>query len=115
MSEQGRAMGNGHGWTLERWLLVLTFVGTSLIGVFGLGVQWNETTHVKAEQAAQAKQAAEFAASVERTYLRSDVYAADRQRLSDSIDRLTRVLEGKEGRRPIGPTFSDGTGQFGGH
>lgn len=79
-------MGNGGGWNLERWLLVATFVGTVTAFVFGMGVQWNETTHVKAQQKAMAD-------SLKTDYVRSDVYAADRRALTDAIDRLTKALE----------------------
>ena len=94
-------MGNGHGWTLERWLLVVSSAFTAIALVFGMGVQWNETTHVKASQAALAE-------SIQRDYVRSDVYAADRRELSAAIDRLTRALEQqqeRDERRPPSPVF----------
>lgn len=69
-------------WTIERILLVATFIMSTLAFVFGLGVQWARTTRLEAELEA-----------VPRTYVRTDVYTADRQRLSESIDRLTRALD----------------------
>lgn len=92
-------MGNGLGWTVERWLLVATFVGTATAFIFGMGVQWNETTHVKASQKALAE-------TIQRDYVRSDVYAADRRELTAAIDRLTRALEQQQDdSRPKGRMF----------
>jgi hypothetical protein len=76
-------------WSLERWMMTLTFAGSAVAIVFGLGVQWNETIHVKANQAAMAN-------SLKTDYVRADVYAADRRELSAAIDRLTRTLEQRE-------------------
>ena len=76
-------------WTLERWLLIATFICSATAVIFGFGVQWNETTHVKATQNAMAE-------SLRTEYVRADVYASDRRELTNAIDRLTRALEQRE-------------------
>ncbi len=73
------------GWTLERWLLIATFSCSAVAVVFGLGVQWNETAQVKARIASLNAQMSD--------YVRADVYASDQRRLSEAIDRLTKVLD----------------------
>ena len=70
------------GWTLERLMLVGTFVLSALGFTFGLGVNWSRITQTEAQLKA-----------FEQTYVRSDVYAADQRRLSESVDRLTRAIE----------------------
>jgi hypothetical protein len=74
---------NGHGkLTVERSLLILTFSASVIALIFGAGVNWAHIT----EQDAALK-------AFERTYLRSDVYAADQRRLSESLDRLSEELK----------------------
>lgn len=93
--ERGRLM----GWSLERWLLVATFTCSCVVVVFGMGVQWNETTYVKATQKALAD-------TLRTDYVRSDVYAADRRELTSAIDRLTKALEQRpEPSAPRGRMF----------
>ena len=77
-------------WTAERWIGVMTFVLSALGFTFGLGVNWAHIT----EQDAQLK-------AFERTYVRSDVYAADQRRLSESVDRLTRAIETLQAAQPV--------------
>jgi len=74
------------GWTVERWLLILTFITSVIAVIFGLGVQWNETTSVKASVIA-------INTALKQDYVRTDVYAADQRRLTEAIERLTRVLD----------------------
>ena len=87
-------------WTVERWLLIATFVCSATAVVFGMGMQWSETTHIKATVAA-------VASSMEADYVRADVYAADRRELTAAIDRLTRALEQRDAEppRPSGRIF----------
>lgn len=86
-------------WTVDRWILVATFACSAIAVVFGLGVQWSETTSVKASVIA-------INAALRQDYVRADVYASDQRRLSDAIERLTRALEAEpapvvsQGRRP---------------
>lgn len=83
-------------WTVERWLMVMTFVLSALGFTFGLGVNWAHIT----EQDANLK-------AFERTYVRSDVYAADQRRLSESVDRLTRAIETMQVQQaPRVPSFT---------
>lgn len=85
-----------HRWSVERWLQVLTFIGVVLMGTFGLGAQWNETSSLKASVNA-------INAALGKDYVRADVYAADQRRLSEAIDRLTRALEAAQppARTPV--------------
>lgn len=69
-------------WTVERWLLVATFVLSALGFTFGLGVNWARIT---AQEAAIA--------AIDKTYLRADVYASDQRRISESLDRLSDELK----------------------
>lgn len=69
-------------WSVERWLMVSTFVLSALGFTFGLGVNW---AHISEQDAALK--------AFERTYLRSDVYAADQRRVSESLDRLSAELK----------------------
>lgn len=69
-------------WTVERWLLVLTFILSGIAFTFGLGVNWAHITEQDARQKA-----------FEQAYLRVDLYDRDQRRLSESLDRLTRQLE----------------------
>ena len=85
-------------WTIERWLLVLTFMGTLVIGVFGLGVQWNEMTSIKANVTA-------INAALRQDYVRADVYAADQRRYAEAIDRLTAAVERLSTPDPRVPRF----------
>jgi hypothetical protein len=71
-----------HKWTFERVALALTLVTSVIAFVFGLGVNWSRITQQEARIEA-----------FERAYLRADVYAANQQRLTDSIDRLTVELQ----------------------
>lgn len=73
-------------WSVERWLLVLTFISSLAAMVFGLGVNW---AHIS-EQDSRQKAFEELA---NRTFVRADVYAAEQRSLSESLDRLTRTLE----------------------
>jgi hypothetical protein len=69
-------------WSIERWLLVLTFALSSVAFVFGLGVNW---AHITEQDAAIS--------AFEKTYLRADVYASDQRRISESLDRLSDELK----------------------
>lgn len=75
-------------WTIERKLLVGTFVFTVLGFTFGLGVNWAMIVQHKKELD-----------EVPRTYLRRDVYEADQRRLTEAINRLTITLERMEDSR----------------
>jgi len=78
-------------WTVERWLLIATFCTSAIAIVFGLGVQWSKTTSVEASVVA-------IQAALSTDYVRADVYAAEQRRLSEAIDRLTKVLD-EQGRK----------------
>ena len=77
------------GWTVERKLLVGTFIMSVLGFTFGLGVNYARLTQQEAViQALQAFNKDDLPA----TYLRRDVYQADQQRLTDAINQLTHTL-----------------------
>lgn len=76
-------------FTLERWLLVATFVTSVAAFVFGAGVQWAKTTAVDARVDATNEQIA----AIQVEYVRRDVYTAEQVRLSEAIDRLSRAVE----------------------
>lgn len=93
-----------HGWTFDRWLLVISMVGSVLGITFGVGVNWNHITEQDARQKA-------FEEMVTHTYVRQDVYSVNQQNLTDSLDRLNRTLERMQERErekqalPAVPTF----------
>lgn len=70
------------GWTVERVLLVMTFLASCFAFIFGIGVQWAETAAVKIDVAA-----------VKANYLPQNVYAADQRRVSEALDRLTKSID----------------------
>lgn len=78
-------------WSVERKLLVATFLSSILAFTFGLGVNYAKITQQEAELNA-------FKTTVPSTYLRRDVYESDQRRLSDAITRLTEILNQTEAR-----------------
>lgn len=69
-------------WTVERWLLIATFVCSSAAFVFGVGVQWAKTADVEADVEAMKGE-----------FVRRDVYASDQRQLTDAVRRLTATLD----------------------
>lgn len=73
--------GNG-SWSVERVLLVLTFVCSVLAFTFGIGVNWARLT--SQESAIEALQ---------RSTVNREVYSVDQRYLADSIDRLAKAID----------------------
>jgi hypothetical protein len=72
---------------MERGVLVVTALFGILNFTFTLGSNW--TGVVKQTQSRIEK----LETDVPKTYVRTDVYASDRARLTDAVDRLTRTLD----------------------
>jgi len=79
-------------WSVERWVVVAGTIGSLGAFVFSAGMTWSKVIEQEANQKA-------FEYAVSSTYLRTDVYAADQRRLSESVDRLTRALETLQGQQ----------------
>lgn len=75
---------NEHGgsWSVERVLLVLTFVCSVLAFTFGIGVNWARLT--SQESAIDALQ---------KNTVNREVYSVDQRYLADSIDRLAKAID----------------------
>lgn len=71
-----------HAWSLERLLLIGTFVCSVIAFVFTLGVQWAKTTAVE-----------EKVKAVQESSLPRELYNADQKHIADAIDRLTKALD----------------------
>lgn len=69
-------------WSVERVLLIATFVSSAAAFVFGVGVQWAKTTSIEAAVSA-----------IQQQYVRQDVYASDQRALSQSIHQLTIAID----------------------
>lgn len=77
-------------WSIERKLLIATFVLSVLSTVFGLGVNWARFTQQDSDiRALKTFNETELPA----TYIRRDVYSAEQARLTEAIDRLSRAIE----------------------
>jgi hypothetical protein len=83
-------------WSVERWLLVGTFLVSILAFTFGIGVNWARLTNQEARQTALEQ-------ALETKYLPRELYAVDQRRLTESIDRLSRALERMEDRQEPRP------------
>lgn len=73
-------------WSVERWIGVATLILSGLGFTFGLGVNWAHITEQDARQKA-------FEAAAASTFVRQDVYTADKQHLTETLERLNRTLE----------------------
>lgn len=80
----------GRRWTVERTLLVATFLCTAAGFTFGLGVNWASLTR---QQARLDAMDVIHSKTIPDTYLRRDVYEANQLRLTDALERLTRALD----------------------
>lgn len=94
-------------WSLERVLLILSFLCSASVAIFGMGVQWNKTTTVDDKVEG-------VITSLKEDYVRRDVYASDQRLLTEAINRLTRALEQRDEPARPSPSFSHGDGTFGG-
>lgn len=74
------------GFTLERVMLVLTFICSFTASVFGLGVQWARTNQVEATVLA-----------IKADYVPREVYQSDQLRFSDAAERLTKAIDDLKG------------------
>lgn len=72
-------------WSVERILLVLTFVCSVLAFMFGVGMNWSRLT---AQESAIT--------SLQQSTVPREVYQSDQRYLTESINRLTRAIENLE-------------------
>lgn len=79
------------GWSVERVLLLLTFLFSTVAFIFSIGVQWAKTTAVEASVVVTRNE-------LHSDYVRADVYAADQRALTAAIDRLIRAIEAIDAR-----------------
>lgn len=70
------------GLTIERVLLIATFVCSLTAFVFGVGVQWAKTTAVEAT-----------VQTVMTNYLPREIYNGDQKHVAEALDRLTKSID----------------------
>lgn len=70
-------------WTLERWMMIGAFV-------FTLGTNWGR---VWSQQTEIEKLKTFNETTLRQEYVAKGVYVAERQNLTDAIDRLTKTLD----------------------
>ena len=78
-------------WTVERSLLVLTFICSVIAVIFGAGMQWAKTSGIEEGQA-------DIQRALKQDFVRADVYAADQRRYTEAIDRLTAAVDRLSGQ-----------------
>lgn len=97
-NENGVGRKNGESrWTLERGLVIATFITSSLAFTFGLGVNWARLM----QQEAEIRAIQDFDKAIAQTYLNRELYQADQRRLSDAVERLDRALEAIQGQHDV--------------
>lgn len=77
------------GWSIERKLLVATFVCSAIGFGFSVGFNWAKLTAVQTD----VSKLQEFERGVPATYVPREVYAVQQQNLTDAITRLNVTLE----------------------
>ena len=69
-------------WTLERWLLLLTFSASTFTMIFGVGVNYERLSRAGLRVTA-----------LEMTCVPRELYASDQRALRESNDRLDERLQ----------------------
>ena len=82
-------LNEGNGWTVERKLLIATFVCSAIGFGFSVGFNWARLVSVQSE--VEKLQAFEHA--VPATYVPREVYLINQQNFTEAINRLNVTLQ----------------------